>query len=192
MGMYFFFRIGYDTYKAHDGMKRKKRKVFGFGHRNIVLLVIFFLVIVFVRPQYPINKSTDVFTPVLYVVDGDTISVSINGQDKRVRLIGINAPEEYPKEKKQCYADEAKAKMVEFVDKKKVSLTSDPTQDDTDVYGRLLRYVTLPDGTNVNQEMIRGGFAKEYTFRNPYEERNEFIGAELDAKEKRIGVVGSV
>jgi len=46
------------------------------------------------------RKSTQTACQVLYVVDGDTIDVSINDKSERVRLIGINTPEiVYPNKK---------------------------------------------------------------------------------------------
>ena len=43
-----------------------------------------------------------------------------------------------------------------------VTLDPEPRQGDRDKYGRLLRYVILDDGTNVNEAMVRRGYAHVY------------------------------
>ena len=127
---------------------------------------------------------------VFSVVDGDTIDVLIDGKKERVRLIGIDAPEfgdeEYPAE---CFTQEALSEAKELLDGKIIRLVSDPTQDNRDKYERLLRYVFLEDGTNVNERMISGGFAREYSYLGiPYQYRQEFQEAERDAKNKKLGL----
>ena len=127
---------------------------------------------------------------VFSVVDGDTIDVLIDGKKERVRLIGIDAPEfgdeEHPAE---CFAQEALSEAKELLDGKIIRLVSDPTQDNRDKYERLLRYVFLEDGTNVNERMIAGGFAREYSYLGiPYQYRQEFQEAERDAKNKKLGL----
>lgn len=156
-----------------------------------ILLLMFFIFILFYLSQSfqknPAPKESPT-VPVLYVVDGDTIDVFIDRKSQRVRLIGINAPEEYPKEKKECFADEASIAMKKLVDGKQVYLITDATQDDRDVYGRLLRYISLSDGTNVNLEMVTHGFAREYTFKIPYQQQLKFLEAQELAKKQTLGL----
>jgi len=167
-------------------MNKKIRK-----YAVCILLLMLFVCILFSLPQYfwknPAPKESST-VPVLYVVDGDTIDVFIDGKSQRVRLIGINAPEEYPKEKKECFADEASIAMKQLVNGKQVILVADQTQDDRDVYRRLLRYIILPDGTNVNLEMITHGFAREYTFNVPYQKQSIFREAQEIAKTQAVGL----
>ena len=67
-------------------------------------------------------------------------------------------------------------------------LEPDATQADRDKYDRLLRYVFLPDGTHFNEQMIRAGFAFEYTYRTPYQYRDEFKAAEREARAAKRGL----
>ena len=128
---------------------------------------------------------------VLYVVDGDTIDVAMDGKDTRVRLIGINAPEKYNVQTPECFAADALTFLKNRIDKKQVYLMSDPSQDEKDKYGRLLRYVFLEDGTDIDLELIEQGYAKEYTYKMPYQYQQQFRTAQGEAKAANKGVWGS-
>lgn len=78
------------------------------------------------------------------VVDGDTIHVDIAGQDFPVRYIGMNTPETVAPDKPvECYGPEASARNKQLVTGQTVELEKDISE--TDQYGRLLRFVWLPD-----------------------------------------------
>ena len=125
---------------------------------------------------------------VVRVVDGDTIVVSIAGEEKKVRMIGINSPESVdPRKKVECFGKEASAHLSSLLDGASVLLVSDETQGDVDKYGRLLRYVTLQDGTDINAAMIADGYAYEYTYDEVYERQSVYRSLEQDA---RLGLVG--
>lgn len=83
------------------------------------------------------------------VIDGDTIELE-NGHG--VRLIGIDTPE------RGCPGyQEAKKNMQDLVLAKRIVLVSDGKQN-TDRYGRLLRYVDLGD-KDIGLEQIEDGYA---------------------------------
>ncbi len=127
--------------------------------------------------------------PVIKVVDGDTISVEINGKKETIRFIGMDTPEIVdPRKPVQCFAREASAKMHELIDGTSVSLVADPTQGDRDKYRRLLRYVYTKDGVLLNQLMIEQGYAHEYTYDKPYKFQEEFRQAEHDAIVNKRGL----
>ena len=69
-----------------------------------------------------------------------------------------------------------------------VRLEPDPSQGDQDRYGRLLRYVWLPDGRLVNLELIRQGYAFEYTYDRPYKYQALFQAAEREARAQQRGL----
>jgi micrococcal nuclease len=69
-----------------------------------------------------------------------------------------------------------------------VTLESDETQGEKDKYGRLLRYVFLPDGTNFNLFMIEEGYAHEYTYSTRYKYQDEFRQAEVNARNNNKGL----
>jgi len=69
-----------------------------------------------------------------------------------------------------------------------VELESDPTQDDRGKYDRLLRYVKTKDGMFYNLEIIKQGYAYEYTYNVPYKYQTEFKQAEDYARNNKIGL----
>jgi hypothetical protein len=69
-----------------------------------------------------------------------------------------------------------------------VRLQADPTQDERDRYGRLLRYVWREDGLFFNDWMIRNGYAFEYTYETPYEYQAQFKEAQHYASENDLGL----
>jgi micrococcal nuclease len=120
------------------------------------------------------------------VGDGDTLDVR---PGVRVRLVQIDAPELGEGE---CYAHESRRELERLAAPgKQIELESDPELDDTDRYGRLLRYVHTPDA-NVNVELVRRGAAAPY-FRRGDEGTyaSELLDAVGDARRERRGMWGS-
>jgi micrococcal nuclease len=126
------------------------------------------------------------------VVDGDTLKVMINGTEETVRVIGINTPETVdPRKPVECFGHEASDFGKGLLTGKNVTLTIDPTQDETDKYHRLLRYVTLPDGHDYGEVMIRSGYAYEYTYQIPYEKQSVYKSAQAEAQQEERGLWSS-
>ncbi len=139
-----------------------------------------------------VANNPQILYEVVKVIDGDTIDVDIGGQTKRIRLIGINTPETVdPRKLVECFGREASEKAKSILSGKRVVLESDPSQDERDKYGRLLRYVFLEDGTNFNFLMIRYGYAYEYTYDLPYRYQAEFKQAQKEAEENKAGLWAS-
>ncbi len=134
------------------------------------------------------EPNADLFL-VSSVVDGDTVKVNIAGTVETLRLIGIDTPETVdPRKPVQCFGVEASNKAKALLSGKMVRLEADPTQGERDVYGRLLRYVFLSDGTNFNKLMIEQGYAFEYTYSTPYKYQTEFNQAETYARTNKLGL----
>lgn len=126
------------------------------------------------------------------VVDGDTLDIVIDGEVKRVRLIGIDTPETVdPRKPVQCFGAEASQHLKELVDGQQVTVEYDASQGTVDKYGRDLVYLTLPDSTNVGERMLQDGFAYEYTYDKPYELQEVFKNAEQDARDNERGLWSS-
>src|SRR3990167_218588 len=125
---------------------------------------------------------------VVSVVDGDTIKVNVRGKIESVRLLAIDTPEtKDPRKPVQCFGNEATKKMSSFVAGKFVKLVDDRSQGNRDKYSRLLRYVYLQDGTFVNAEMVKQGYAFSYK-QYPTKYLNDFNNLERQAREKQLGL----
>ncbi|WP_243311917.1 thermonuclease family protein [Fundidesulfovibrio agrisoli] len=83
------------------------------------------------------------------VADGDTITV----EGVHVRLFGIDAPE-----LAQLDGREARDYLSHLALGKRV----DVREKDIDAYGRTVAVVLLPDGSELNSEMVRAGHAWVY------------------------------
>ncbi len=149
---------------------------------------IFFFLTFAVMPTY----ASAAFR-VTKVIDGDTIAADIRGKNETIRLLGIDTPETVdPRKTIQCFGQEASNKMKEFVSGKLVILVDDPTQGNRDKYGRLLRYVYLPDAksTFINGEMVKQGYA--FSFREyPTKMLDKFNSFEKYARDHNLGLWSS-
>lgn len=135
------------------------------------------------------KQNNDKFYQVVKVVDGDTIKVEKDGKVSTIRLIGINTPEtKDPRKPVECFGVEASNKMISLVNNQNVELENDDSQDNKDKYGRILRYVFLTNGTNVNYLMIKEGYAYEYTYNTPYKYQKKFKDAQSWAQQKNLGL----
>jgi len=80
---------------------------------------------------------------VLEVFDGDTLLVRAGQDVSTVRLIGIDSPEMgHPARPREFLSVESAAYLSALCEGKEVLL--EPDEEDTDTYGRYLRYVFLP------------------------------------------------
>lgn len=132
---------------------------------------------------------------VIKVVDGDTITVSLNGRNETVRIIGINTPETVdPRSPVECFGIEAsnQAKKLFTDSQNTVWLEVDPSQGERDRYNRLLRYVFIQNGTvDYGRMMIAQGYAYEYTYGTPYKYQAVYKNVQQDAQGKELGLWNS-
>ncbi|MFH0985179.1 MAG: thermonuclease family protein [Candidatus Omnitrophota bacterium] len=130
-------------------------------------------------------------------VDGDTLQLS---SGEKVRLIGVDTPEssnnsKLRKDAKRTGRDaneiilmgkEAAAFTRRLVQGKKVRLELDVRPRDK--YGRLLAYVYLEDGTFVNAEIMKAGYAQVMTYPPNVKYQDLFLGLQKEAREKGLGL----
>ena len=134
-------------------------------------------------PPYPQQGS------VMTVYDGDTIKVKFtNGQSKKVRLIGIDAPEmDATGDEARFLALMAKRFTFSYLYRKEIKLSYDWELEDT--YGRLLAYVWIDSEGLFNKFILDKGFASvflRFPFRADF--RSEFIEAEAKARSQGKGL----
>lgn len=125
----------------------------------------------------PVQPEIGERAQVQWITDGDTVVTSAG----KVRVIGIDTPE-----RGVCGFDDATSNAKRLLPIGSwVTLTAVPGKDDTDKYGRLLRYVTTQDGRDLGYEQIVGGFAiARYDSRDGYgwhPKEAEYIAAERSA-----------
>jgi micrococcal nuclease len=126
---------------------------------------------------------------VLSVIDGDTITIDMDGETQTVRLLGIDTPEVDPQYNPiECYGREATNATKEKLLDQTITIETDSSQGKRDKFDRILAYVFLADGTNVNLYLIAEGFAKEYTYDKPYKYHTEFRTAEKNAQINEKGL----
>lgn len=91
---------------------------------------------------------------VVKVIDGDTFDLLSQSRQKiRVRLFGIDAPE-----RGQAFNIKAKEYTASLIAGKDVKLVVNRK----DQYGRIVADVYLADGTHVNAQIVKAGFAWHY------------------------------
>lgn len=141
-------------------------------------------------PQITIESRTLEVSPtcqVIRVVDGDTIVVLYQGQEEKVRLIGVDTPESvHPDAEKNNEAGKTAS------DYTKAQLTGKDVQLEFDVqkrdkYQRLLAYVYV-DGTMFNKTLLAEGIAKLATFPPNVKYVDEFTAIEKEAQKAGIGL----
>jgi endonuclease YncB( thermonuclease family) len=113
---------------------------------------------------------------VVSIADGDTISVMHNGTPEKIRLNGIDCPEmgqPFGNNAKQFASDMVFGKVVTIKDLGK------------DKYGRTIGDVLLPDGTNLNKELVVAGYAWWY---RQYSNDKELEQKEQEARSSKKGL----
>lgn len=117
-------------------------------------------------------------------VDGDTI-VLVGGE--RVRYVGMDTPElHHPRKPVQPYAREAWIVNRQLVEGRRVRLEFDVQPRDR--YGRTLAYVFLEDGTFVNAELVRQGYAQILTIPPNVKYQDRFLALQREARQQRRGL----
>jgi micrococcal nuclease len=140
-------------------------------------------------PDIPTPAFERIEALVVRVIDGDTIKVRLEGQVYSVRYIGIDTPETvHPDRPIEWMGPEASAANKRLVEGQTVSLEKDVSE--VDQYGRLLRYVYLADGTFVNAELVRLGYAQVSTFPPDVRYQDLFLEKQREAREAERGLWG--
>lgn len=125
------------------------------------------------------------FIKVIKVLDGDVVILENN---EKLRYLGISVPELSTTEKNACFSLEAANENQRLVEGKKIRIEKDVSERDK--YGRLLGYVYLEDGTFVNMELIKNGFAVAAPYAPDVSKANLFKEIEKEASANKLGLWG--
>jgi len=166
-------------------MIREKTKL-----RNINLISVFIFLfaaafyLVLEQPLLSEKQDRHGFVRVVEVYDGDTVGVIINNKREKVRLTGIDAPET-GQPPWGAMAKQFLQTLVSEADRQ-VKLEFDVEQRDQ--HGRILAYLSTPDGKHINLLMVKNGYAMLYTIPPNVRYVNELTAAQAEAREKKIGI----
>ena len=133
------------------------------------------------------------------VIDGDTVEARIIdrvdgpgagratlGRTYSVRLIGIDTPESVkPGSPVECFGKEASAAATALLNGRRVRLVKDV--EETDAYGRLLRYVYL-EGEMANARLVVNGYAHAYTYPPDVRHSALFVSLQRRARTDALGL----
>jgi len=169
-------------------MKKYKKTLSRF-----ILVPVFFLASLglfsegFIQDEHGSKASLPESALVTTVYDGDTIKVRFkNKQERKVRLIGIDAPEiENVREEVKFRAQMAKRFAFFYLYQKKIKLSYDWEMEDK--YGRLLAYIWTEKQGLINKFILSEGFAVVY-LNFPFKYKEEFIEAEREARKLEKGL----
>lgn len=117
-------------------------------------------------------------------VDGDTIKVFINDEEKIVRLLAIDTPESVkPETEVEYYGKEASEYTCKKIKKaKKIELEYDENSEKVDKYDRLLAWVFV-DGKLLQIDLVEKGYAEvaylynDYKYTDILQEKQELTSA---------------
>ena len=131
------------------------------------------------KPQGPPQQAL-----VERVIDGDTLVLA---GGKRVRLLGIDAPEmEKEGRPAEFLAHKSKAYLADLAQGKRVRLEYDQLRYDH--YGRLLAYIFVDDNILVNAALLRQGLAHVYFHPPNVRYRETLLAAQTAAMDARRGL----
>jgi micrococcal nuclease len=133
------------------------------------------------------------------VVDGDTIEVRVTGRidgpgaggarvgaSYHVRLIGIDTPESVnPNTPVECFGRESSAAAKALLEGREVKLVRD--LEESDRYGRLLRYVYLSQ-EQANARLVVNGYAAAYTYPPNVRHSELLVSLQREAREDQRGL----
>lgn len=124
---------------------------------------------------------------VIKVVDGDTLIIDYDGENRYVRFIGIDTPESVnPDETKNTEEGKIASDYTKSIITDKIYLEYDIQKEDK--YGRLLAYVYLNDGTFLNEKIILEGYAYILTVVPNVKYMLKFKNAFDDARDNQRGL----
>lgn len=147
---------------------------FGSLVRNVLLTL---LLALFLDCSHSASSALSSLASVVRVHDGDTIEVLHSNKAERIRLSGIDCPE-----KGQAFGNNAKHATSDLAFGKEVTIQT----HGKDRYKRTLGDIILPDGMNLNQELVKQGWCWWYRKYVPGDTVLE--GLENEAREARKGL----
>lgn len=127
--------------------------------------------------QAAVPENLQFTASMIRVRDGDSLLVRAGGRDIEVRLAGVDAPE-----RGQPHADQARKALIDLLQRRDVAVEV----FDTDRYRRkVARVRRLPDGLDINAELVRTGNAWVY---RRYVRDQSLFALEQAARDRHAGL----
>ena len=152
---------------------RKSRAIFAHIQKSSTMTFIFSFFLSLLLTPLLVLGSEKIPASVLYVIDGDTLVVSLDGDKERVRLIGVDTAEtrvnrqlfrqqkRWKQSKKTLLKQGRKAKRaMKKMCPRYTQVYLEFDQQKRDKYRRLLAYVYLENGVRLNDWLIRKNLAR--------------------------------
>ncbi|MBU8881566.1 thermonuclease family protein [Kaistella sp. DKR-2] len=114
---------------------------------------------------------------VIKIKDGDTVCILMNGKEEVIRLAHIDCPE-----KKQPFGNKAKVFISDLCFGKYVSIGNSFKRDRNK---RIIAEIILPNGVNVNKELVKNGLAWHF---KKYSKDSNYAKLEIEARRKKAGL----
>ena len=130
-------------------------------------------------PSKPAHAGDEgvLYGPLIKVIDGDTLTVKIQGAAIHFRLAGVDAPES-----DQPFGDEARQDLASLIGEQPCVLV----YEEGDSYGRLVAHLWIGD-SYVNAEMVRRGMA----WFDSHSGTNDLFSEEGEARDANRGLWAS-
>jgi micrococcal nuclease len=139
------------------------------------------------------------------VVDGDTFDVQFpGGTTERIRILGVDTPETAPGANIEGeygnindtalladWGTYAESFSRSRLNGKEIVLEIDRLAGTRDRYGRVLAYVTTPDGNDLGVLLLRDGLARVYTAES-FSRKDGYLRLEREARTKGTGIWGDI
>lgn len=162
--------------------------------KRVIVLVILILIAIGVttwyyqRPEQPVAENVTEAV-VNFVIDGDTLNITYEGQEEELRLIGIDAPERYNEDGSSNENGRIVQDYVKQVFPKGTVIYIEPGEQQRDKYGRLLGYVYRDKAATdmFNLELVEMGYAEVLTIGPNDKYEDMFIRARQKAKQEGAG-----
>ena len=170
------------------------------GPKKVIMLIVAAIAVYFFGGQGLFEEQEDsgfVAGTGARVVDGDTAVITVDGAERRVRLLGVDTPETvHPNKPVEFFGPEASAFTKQTLTGKRVWLEYDKSPQDR--YSRHLAYVWTAKPKSINDETMRrdmfnarlllGGYAKVLIIKPNNRYAKEFAEFEKEARNARRGV----
>ena len=140
-------------------------------------LIICLFVVSCIHSGNPKTKLSNQSRKVIAVKDGDTIEILTSSNETiTIRLNEIDCPE-----KKQAFGQKAKQFTSDFCFGKNVEIVGHKK----DRYGRTIAFVIDENGRNLNEELVKNGFAWQYV---KYSKSERLFMLEQEARKNKLGL----